>query len=347
MMTAGEIRASIIIPNWNGGDYLARCLESVARQTLPPTEVIVVDNGSTDSSHELAPSIIRDAEVIRLGRNYGFSYAVNRGVEKARSEWIVLLNNDVVLESNFLESLLTTLESQPEYDFAAAKLLKADRSDLLDGAGDAILLAGASYRLGHGLPEVGFHRQREVFGACGAAAAYRASMLREIGGFDEDFFSYLEDADMAFRARWAGYRCLFIPSSVAHHWGSVTLGGALGPPIVRQITQNQILLLVKNLPTVLLWKVWTRILWFQLLWLGFVVRRHRLIAWVGGIIGALRKLALFWRKRRRIPRSISADEMWSQLVDSENDIFDYLQFGDRLGNVLLRAYFAVFPPAKR
>ncbi len=347
MMIAGEIRASIVIPNWNGGDYLTRCLESLARQTLPPTEVIVVDNGSTDSSHEAAPSIIRGAKVIRLGWNHGFSYAVNRGIEEAGCEWIVLLNNDVVLESDFLENLLTTLERQPEYDFAAAKLLKADRRELLDGAGDAILLAGASYRLAHGLPEIDFHRQREVFAACGAAAAYRASMLRDIGGFDEDFFSYLEDVDLAFRARWAGYRCLFIPSSVAHHWGSVTLGGALRPPIVRQITQNQILLVVKNLPSALLARVWMRILWFQLLWLVFAVRRRCLTAWARGMIGALRKLTLFRRKRKEVRRSISVDQMWSQLIDSEKEIYDSFQIDEGAGNALLRAYFAVFPPSKR
>lgn len=224
-MSSGEICASIVIPNWNGGDYLARCLESVARQTRPPFEVIVVDNGSTDSSNETAPSVFPGAKVIQLERNHGFSYAVNRGIDEAGSEWIVLLNNDVILEPDFLENLLAALERQPEYDFAAAKLLKAERPELLDGAGDAVLLSGAAYRLAHGLPDGGGRAGYEVFAACGAAAAYRTSLLRSLGGFDEDFFSYLEDVDLAFRARWAGSRCLFVPLAVAYHWGSVTLGG--------------------------------------------------------------------------------------------------------------------------
>lgn len=347
-LLGGTLNASLIIPNWNGEEYLKECLESITRQHVLPHEVIVVDNGSTDSSCEIVHQLLPQATLVRLERNYGFSYAVNRGIERARSEWIVLINNDVVLKPHFLGQLLTAIRNHPEYHFLAAKLLCSDQTELVDGAGDAMLLAGASFRLGHREPDgEKYAREREVFAACAAAAAYRSSLIEQLGGFDEDFFAYLEDADLALRARWAGYRCLYVPSAVGYHQGSASLGGELNPTVIQLITQNQILLLAKNFPGRLLLRAWLRILWVQLLWLGFTARRGCVRFWARGVVGALTKLPATWRKRSQSPRCLTNAEMWNQLTSSERQIWESFMAREKNAPLLLRSYFAVFPPRRK
>lgn len=219
-------RVGVVIVNFNGGTMIARALECVRRQTTAPQRVVVVDNKSTDGSLDL----VRDAhpwvEVIEPGENTGFARGNNIGIRALDDcEWIALLNPDAYPEPDWLATLLGTTRRRADCSFFASLLLDATDPATLDGAGDAYHVSGLAWRRDHGRPasDVGL-AEREVFGPCAAAAMYRRSALLEVGLFDERWFCYFEDVDLAFRLRLAGHRCLLVPGSRVLHEGSATTG---------------------------------------------------------------------------------------------------------------------------
>lgn len=247
---------TVIIPNWNGREFLEVCLPSLRQQEFKDFEVIVVDNGSHDGSRELVEASFPEARFIPLGKNRGFSAAVNAGVRASGSDLVALLNNDTEQDAGWLSALVRAAESHPEAGFFASRLVDFYDHSILDGAGDALRKSGLPYRIGHGERDRGrYDTPRYVFGACAAAALYRRGMLDEVGPFDEDFFAYCEDGDLSFRAQLAGHRCLYIPGAVVYHMGSASSGGKRGATATRLGTRNGILLLVKNLPTPLVWRM--------------------------------------------------------------------------------------------
>ncbi|MEK9138337.1 MAG: glycosyltransferase family 2 protein, partial [Bacteroidota bacterium] len=224
---------SIIIPNWNGVVHLEDCLNAVHRQTLKPFEVIIVDNGSTDGSFEFVQRNYPDVHMIGLSRNFGFAYAVNRGIEAARGEFIGLLNNDVDLDERWLERLATALATNNSLGSTACKMLDFYDRALLDSAGDAMTPFGSPYNRGHGEPDgEQFNRKELVFGACAGAALYRKEVFTQVGLFDEDFVSFFEDIDFSFRAQLAGFQCLYVPEAICYHKRGAT-GGKASPYPVR------------------------------------------------------------------------------------------------------------------
>ena len=169
----------------------------------------------------------------------------------AGSEWIALLNPDAFVEPHWLEAFLSAARDYPAFDVFGSKLVDAADPAVLDGAGDVCHVSGMVWRMGHGQPCRLFRRQvREVFSPCAAAALYRRSALLEVGCFDEDFFCYVEDMDLGFRLRRAGHRCLYVPSSVAHHVGSGT-GGQHSDFAVYQGHRNLVWTYVKDMPGML------------------------------------------------------------------------------------------------
>lgn len=209
---------SIIIPNYNGASYLRDCLMSLREQTLQSFEVIVVDNGSTDSSESVTSEVLPSAVWLPLGHNRGFSAAANAGIRVARAERLVLLNNDTQARPTWLERLVAALDEVPEASFAASKLLSLGCPEVIDAAGDGFnLLRGSGYSIGTGRGSEEFDERAWVFGACAAGAIYRRSLLEDIGTFDEEFFMALEDVDVDLRAQVAGHRCLYVPDAVVLH----------------------------------------------------------------------------------------------------------------------------------
>src|SRR5262249_50100567 len=185
-----------VIAKWNGGDLLSELLESMARQSRSFDEVIVVDNGSTDNSAEIATRF--GATFIPLGKNIGFAGAVNRGIEAVDADWIAILNNDVTLEAGWLENLLRA--SGETTFFASGKILSASDPKMIDGSFDEISRAGCSWRGGAGKPDSpAWNKPRNIRMASMTAAIFRADLFDELGLLDESFESYLEDVDFGIR----------------------------------------------------------------------------------------------------------------------------------------------------
>jgi GT2 family glycosyltransferase len=238
---------SVVIPNWNGRRWLPGCLRSLSAQTLAAHEVIVVDNGSTDGSLAYLRAEHPQTTVLELGRNTGFAHAANCGLEAALGELVALINTDVVLEPDWLERMTTSVGADPGAASAACKMLQLDDPGQVYDAGDVLRRDGACEQRGRfGSDDGRWDVPGEVFGACAGAALYRREAVTAIGGFDERYFAYLEDVDLALRLRLAGWRCLYEPV-VAGHAGagsSPRLPGGLE----HLVTRNTVVLVAKAFP---------------------------------------------------------------------------------------------------
>ena len=238
---------SIVIVNWNGREHLARCLPSLMTQTYRDFEVIVVDNGSNDGS---AAFIRQQYPLIRLlenSRNLGFALPNNQAIRVARGRYVVTLNNDTELPPSWLAALVSAAEAHPEMGAFASLILFDDRRDMIDSAGLSVSLAGVGCqnRLGESVRRV--QGAEEVFGPCAAAALYRRELLDDVGLFDEDYFAYYEDVDLAWRARLRGWRTMLVPQAVVYHAHSATSGR--GTPLKRRlIHRNKTWTSMKNYP---------------------------------------------------------------------------------------------------
>ena len=217
---------AVVIVNYNAGPFLSRCLDSLERQTVHGFRTIVVDNASTDGSADGIEHRSNGIELIRAGRNLGFAAGNNLGVTRAgNAKWIALLNPDAFAAPNWLERLLAAATANPGFDFFGCCMRLADTPNLLDGTADVYHVSGASWRRDHCVPLArGADTAEEIFGPCAAAAMYARSALEEVGGFDERYFCYHEDVDLAFRLRLRGHRCLYVPEAVVDHVSSGITG---------------------------------------------------------------------------------------------------------------------------
>ena len=221
---------SVIVVNWNRCNLLRSCLQSLSQQTGVSFEVIVVDNGSTDGSVAMVRSEFAAArpfalKLIENRENLGFCAANNQGIAAAGGEFVALLNNDAEASPEWLVALLQAFRGRPEVGMAASKILAYGESRIIDKAGHLIYLDGQNRGRGSGQLDQGqFDRPEEVLWPDGCAAMYRRSMLEQIGGFDEDFFAYADDAELGLRARIAGWTCYYVPGAVVLHHRGATLG---------------------------------------------------------------------------------------------------------------------------
>ena len=292
---------SVVIPNWNGREYIRRCLECVLNQTYRPIEVIVVDNGSTDGSAELVGEY-PDVVLIRSPRNRGFAWAMNRGIERSRGEYVLSLNNDVFLSEDFVELLVGAAESAPDIGSAVGRTLKHGTGELMH--------TGAYLRRRVSLTNVPDpERGGFVFGAGGAAVLYRREMLEDVKlvgeFFDESFFSFWEDLDLSWRAQLYGWRCVYVPEAVAYHVGSASLGGRMRfrdkpPYFQRHIVKNRYLTMTKNLSLGLILALLPCLVAAELASWGYMVlAMPRRLPWlVGGVVDYFAELPRALRRRK-------------------------------------------------
>ncbi|MFN2116913.1 MAG: glycosyltransferase family 2 protein [Candidatus Promineifilaceae bacterium] len=301
-ITADTLEISIIIPHLNGKHHLDDCFGSLRRQTFSDFEVILVDNGSTDGSQAFIKENYPEVILVELRENTGFTGACSAGYKASRGEIIILLNNDTEVDPHWLEILMKSFVRVPEAGSVASKMLLFDQRDVIHAAGDYYRRDGIPGNRGVWQQDKGqYEEETFVFSACGGAAAYRRSMLEEIGFLDEDFFFSCEDIDLAWRIILAGYKVLYNPRAVVYHKVKASSGtGALSSFFDGR---NFLLIIWKNYPSTLLQKYWPAILRAQLKISGDALRswrgeaaRARLRGQLAGLWGIFKMLP----KRRAI-----------------------------------------------
>ena len=244
-------RAAVIIVNYNAGQRLTRCLDSLAAQRFRDFETIVVDNASSDGSRDLAAAHPLRPRIIEAGDNLGFARANNIAAETFDGEWLAFLNPDAYPQEGWLEALMDAAARHPDADAFGSTQLDAAAPDRLDGAGDAYHVFGASYRSFFGWPTSALPPEGECFAPCAAAALYRTAVFKDLGGFDERYFCYSEDVDLGFRLRLAGGRAVQVASAVVLHEGS-GVSGKRSAFTVYYGHRNRIWTYCKNMPAPLL-----------------------------------------------------------------------------------------------
>jgi GT2 family glycosyltransferase len=296
---------AVIVVNWNGLRHLETCLSSLVSQTYPHFEVVMVDNGSTDGSADFVHSRFPSVRIIQNEENVGFAAGNNVGIRQTDSEFVAMLNNDAWVEPNWLEELAYTMTSDSRVGMCASKMLFAHCPTMINSAGICLDRLGIAWDRCGGLPDDDDLAIREIFGPCAGAAMYRRELFEDVGGFDEDFFAFLEDVDLAWRARWREWRCLYVPAARAYHAHSSTAGE--GSPLKRHLLgRNKVWTLVKNYPWPHLALYGPLICLYDFLSSIYALRSTNGIHSLRGRLSALRGMARMWSKRRDIQRTRNA-----------------------------------------
>jgi GT2 family glycosyltransferase len=301
--------ASVIIVNWNGAAFLRACIDSVLAQSYPRLEIIVVDNGSTDASLAILRGYGSRLHVIENPTNLGFAGGNNVGLAAAKGAYVALLNTDAVADPRWVETLVRAAEADPGIGMCASKIYLRGPDRVLDSAG--LLLSRDGIGRGRGRLEpdrAEFSREEDVLAPSGCAALYRSAMLETIGLFDEDFFAYCEDTDLALRGRLAGWRCRYVPGAVVVH----AYSGSTGPHSTFkafQVERNRIWVVIKCFPArLILGSVAFTAARYSLQAYGALRRRgaaarlrERTSAWtLLGIVGRA-----YWAAFLRLPRMLA------------------------------------------
>lgn len=309
-----DFLVTVVIPTLAADARLLECLESLGKQTHRDFETIVVDNSGVGRTRlaRLDPGI----RTVENSTNAGFGAAVNQGFQASRAPYLAVLNDDAVAHSHWLQNLVAAIQSRPDAGMCASQV-RLFGEDRLDSAAMLVARDGSSKQRGHGrLPE-DFPETEETLFPSGSAALYRRAMLDQVGLFDASFFLYCEDTDLGLRARWAGWKCLYVPAAVVEHHYSHSAGRA-SPVKAYYVERNRLFVVAKNFPARMLlaapWVTVARYLWhvwfilqgrgsaarfraegnagLRMIW--YVLRAH------AAVLGSLRRL---WQQRREIRRT--------------------------------------------
>ncbi|MCL4458360.1 MAG: glycosyltransferase family 2 protein [Chloroflexi bacterium] len=326
-------KVTVIVVNWNGRDYLETCLSSVLRQSYPNFEILLIDNASTDGSLDLIEERFPQVGVIRNRVNLGFAAANNIGIQQSSSDYIATLNNDTKAEETWLAELVKAARTGPDIGMCASKMLFMHQPAIINSAGIALDRAGIAWDNRGGEEDTpDDSKPYEVFGPCAGAALYRREMLMGIGLFDEDFFAYLEDVDLAWRARLAGWRCLYVPTAKVYHIHSATAreGSSLKTYL---LGRNKIWTIIKNYPSPHFWLFWPIIVGYDFGSVLFALFSRRDIRPLQGRLSALTRFAPMWRKRRVVQRNrkISPTAMWHLMYPLERPDRVFKRYGHLRG----------------
>jgi GT2 family glycosyltransferase len=289
---------SVIVVSFRKGELLETCLRSVQtalQQVDGDTELILVLNGASADESIISDELAASVDVVFEPKNIGFAPAVGEGVRRSKSEWIALLNDDATIEPEAFERMIAAGSSAADIGSVAAQMRFFDRPEMLNSAGIEVDRLGIAYdRLLGTMASSGESEPVEVFGASGGAAMYRRAMLDEIGGFDESFFAYLEDVDVAWRARMRGWRCLYAPDAVVAHHHSATLGHGSSRKYFL-VGRNRVRLLAKNASGAQLRRYAPWMLADDLAYVCFLALTQLTLAPLFGRLAGLRE----WRRYRR------------------------------------------------
>ncbi len=242
---------SVIILTWNGiqKGLLEECLSSVLPQADESHEIIVVDNGSSDETVSWVREHVGDAvRLIAIPENQGYAEGNNVGIREAKGQWIVLLSNDTAVDPSWLAEIAAAIARHPDAGMFTPKILNYYRRDEIDNTGHIIYpdgLARGHHRIER--DDGRFDEEREALSPSGCSGVYRRELLEQVGPLDGTFFAYCEDVDLGLRARWAGWRCWYIPRAVLYHKYSATMGGYSAFKVFL-VERNRIWSLLKNFP---------------------------------------------------------------------------------------------------
>lgn len=242
------MKTTVVVPNYNGMQYIENCLASLTVGQENDFEMIIVDNGSTDGSREWISEHYPDITMITYQENTGFCGAVNAGILAAKTEYVILLNNDTTVEEDMVKQLEEFMDRHPDAFSAGAKMLSMTEPEKIDDAGDFYCALGWAFARGKGKSAEKYEKEGQVFFACAGAAIYRKDILKQIGIFDKVHFAYLEDLDIGYRARIYGYNNYYAPKAACYHAGSGASGSRYNRFKVNLSSANSIYVIGKNMP---------------------------------------------------------------------------------------------------
>lgn len=262
------MKISVVTPNYNGEKFLKAFFESLDNDCDHIGEVIIVDNGSTDKSKEYikSNSFNFPVNLIENDENLGFAPAVNQGIKVAKYDYIFSLNNDTEVKKGSIGALIDLISSSDDIFSVQAKMLQYNNKELIDDVGDEYNLLAWTKKTGENHKSTEFSEIREIFSSCAGAAMYKKSLLEELGYFDDNFFAYMEDVDLAIRSKINGYRNLLCPEAIVYHIGSATSGSRYNEFKVKLAARNNVWVVYKNLPIPL------KITNFIFLFFGFLIK---------------------------------------------------------------------------
>jgi GT2 family glycosyltransferase len=336
------MRASVIVVSYNSRADLGSCLESILRELGPRDELIVVDNGSTDGSADLVAERFAQAWLIRAS-NSGYAGGNNRGAAAAHGEFLVFLNPDTALRPGALAALLAPLSAHPQSSempigLTTARIVHMDRPEVINTCGNTVHYTGLAYCRGAGRPSSEYAASTEVDAVSGAAFAMRRALFLELGGFDEQFFMYVEDTDLSWRARLAGYRCLYVAEAVVAHDYRPTYS----PSKAFYLDRNRHLMLLKNVRRATYLRMLPGLLLGEVVTGGFLLLKGprywgvkpRVYRWL-------------WKHRHavRAARHAAQSLRWAADRELVGRMSYRLDFGQLAGSALSRLAALIFHPA--
>ena len=262
------MKVSVVTPNYNGERFLKGFFDSLNEDSEHIGEVIIVDNGSSDNSKDFinANEFNFPVVLVENSKNRGFAPAVNQGISKAKHDYIFSLNNDTELKKGSIKNMIDLISSSDDIFSVQAKMLQYNNKDLIDDVGDEYNLLAWTKKTGENHKSDEYVEVKEIFSSCAGAALYRKSLLEELGMFDDNFFAYMEDVDLAIRSKINGYRNLLCPQAIVYHIGSATSGSRYNEFKVRLAARNNVWVVYKNIPIPL------KIINFIFLFLGFFIK---------------------------------------------------------------------------
>jgi len=293
---------TVIIVNWNGGDLLLDCLKHLQDQSSPADSILLMDNGSTDGSGEKA-ALIPGITVHFLNENFGFAKANNLALEHCQTKWVALLNPDALADKEWLAQLRLAIQSAPSNiaSFGSQQRSLSD-PEKLDGIGDSYHLSGLVWRTGYGKKIADFQLEGtpEIFSPCACAAVYNLKVLQQVGGFDEDFFCYVEDVDLGFRLQLHNYLACYVPNAIVYHAGSASTGGQHSDFSIYHGHRNLVWAFVKNMPPVLFWILLPLHILLNIISIAYFWRKGKARIIIKAKRDALFGLTNMWKKRQTI-----------------------------------------------
>ena len=294
-------RAWVVVPNWNGSDFIGNCLKSLEAQTVE-ANIVVVDNGSVDDSIRLIEASFPGVTLLKQDKNYGFAGGVNIGIRHAiekSAQYIALFNNDAVANEKWLEKLVACAEESDCIGIVTGKLMHSDRKHY-DSTAECYSKWGYPYPRDRDKKDVGQREAREeVFAATGGASLYTVRMLEDIGMFDERFFAYYEDVDISFRAQLYGWKVAYEPTAVAYHKTSST-SSKLGDFTRYHATKNFFILYHKNMPGYLYFKYLPLHILYSLRLLSSSLIRGKILVWIKAFFAFIKLSPKIIKDRRHI-----------------------------------------------